>query len=89
MPKKVVVTKLGDCEILVVNTWFSGLTLLVNGEEITKSFSLVAPGKDKPFISEHVAINGSERLIEIFVWGVFTVKIKICVDGAHISGDYF
>ena len=89
MPKKVVVAKLGDCEILVVNTWFSGLTLLVNDEEIRKYDNLVAVSKDKPIISEHVEINGSKRLIEVFVHAVFTVKIKICVDGAHISGDYF
>ena len=89
MPKKVVVAKLGDCEILVVNTWFSGLTLLVNGEEIRKYDNLAAVSKDKPIISEHVEINGSKRLIEVFVYAVFTVKIKICVDGAHISGDDF
>ena len=57
--------------------------------KLRKPDGLMALSKNQPWIAERVTLDGSDRLIEIFVYTVFTVKIKICVDGTCIGGDDF
>jgi hypothetical protein len=36
-----------------------------------------------------VKLEGAERLVEVYVSALFTIKIKICVDGMQIGGEEF
>ena len=67
----------------------SGLSLFVNNMQIKKADGFVDLNKKQPWIAEPVTLDGSDRLIEVFVNAVFSVKIKICVDGKRIGGDDF
>lgn len=89
MPLKSVVAQFGNTEIKVENTWFGGARLLVDQKEVAVNKDYFALRKSKPLMTARVPIEGVERLIEIFVSALFTVKIKICVDGAQVGGDRF
>lgn len=89
MPIKTVVAHVGGTEIKVVNTWFSGAKLLVNQEVVAENNDYLALSKSKPLMTAKVLIEGSEKFVEVFAFAVFTVKIKICVDGIQVAGNSF
>lgn len=89
MPLKRVVAQIGDTEIKVENTWLSGARLFVNGSAVARTDDYFALNKSKPMMTAKVVIDGAEKLVEVFCFALFTVKIKICVDGIQLAGDRF
>lgn len=89
MPLKRVVAQLGNTEIKVENTWFSGASLFVNQDVVARYDDYFALSKADPIMSAKVVIEGVEKLVEVFCFAIFTVKIKICVDGVQLAGDRF
>ena len=89
MPKKTIVARYGSREIQVENTWFNGLTLIVDDEHIARNNDLLALNKHKPILSTRVTLDGVERRIEVFAYALWTAKLKICVDGTQIGGEFF
>jgi hypothetical protein len=89
MPLKTVIGQVGDTEIKVENTWFSGAKLFVNQKLVAENNDYLALNKSEPLMTAKVLIDGSEKLVEVFAFAIFTVKIKICVDGIQIAGNNF
>lgn len=89
MPLTTVTAQVGDSEIKVINTWLSGAKLFVNQQVVATNKNLFALSKSKPLMTAKVLIDGSEKLVEIFAFALFTVKIKICVDGIQVAGSKF
>ena len=89
MPQKIVMAKYGEHEIRVENTWFSGATLFIDGGRVKKNNDYLALKNDKPLMAAKVKLEGAERLVEVYVSALFTIKIKICVDGMQIGGEEF
>jgi len=89
MPLKTVVARVEDIEIRVENTWSGGARLFVNQEIVSSNNDSFALSRSKPFMTARALINGTEKLIEVFIYAIFTVKIKICVDGNQVAGDDF
>jgi hypothetical protein len=89
MPIKTVIAQVKGIETKVVNTWFSGAKLLVNQEVVAENNDYFALSKSKPVMTAKVLIDGSEKFVEVFAFAIFTVKIKICVDGIQVAGNSF
>ena len=89
MPTKTCVIQYEGHDIEVVNTWFHGYMLNIDGEEKAKKKDLFAVKKDIPFMSASLEINGQEKIIEVYIKAIVFVRIKICVDGQFIGGDNF
>ena len=89
MPQKSVDAQVGDTEIRVENTWLGGARLFVNGDVVARTDDYFALNKSKPMMTARVVIDGAEKLVEVFCFAIFTVKIKICVEGIQLAGDRF
>jgi len=73
----------------VINTWFGGLKFFHNDKLIEHNKNVLAIDKDTPLISKFIAIENTDRLVEIYVYAILRVKIQIKVDGIKIAGDDF
>ena len=89
MPLKRVVAQIGNTEIKVENTWLGGAKLFIDDKPIVTNSEMIAINKNTPLITTRAVIDGVERLVEIYVYAIFRVKIKICVDGTRVAGDRF
>ena len=87
MPKKVLETTIGNTQVRFENTWFSGAKLFVDGELLVKDNSLFSLDKNSPFVAKRIVVDGVEYLIEIFVYALWDVKIKLCLNGEYVTGD--
>ncbi len=89
MPKKEWSTEINGHRVSVINTWFRGATLTIDGR--------VRDHNNKMF-----AVSGIDRLtarlnendpqspqVDAFIRAIFRVKCKICVDGLPVGGDTF
>lgn len=77
-------------EIKVRNSWNDGLKVFVDGEQVAENGSMFALDKNRPFVAVTVArADGKTFLVEIFAYALFTVSIKIVVDGKQIGGEVF
>ena len=74
---------------MVDNTWFNGATLLVDGQTVARCGDLFALKKERHIMTATVNFDGVDMLIEVYIYAIFTVKIKICVDGSPIGGEVF
>ena len=83
------VKKFEGHEILVVNTWFSGIALYINGEQKDKNDGMFAVKGTEPLLKASMVVNGKEKLIEVFVRAILFVRVKICVDGEFVGGNNF
>ncbi|MCT7942858.1 hypothetical protein [Shewanella holmiensis] len=89
MPKKVVETTIANTHIRFENTWLSGAKLIVDGKILVQDDSYLSLNKNSPLVAKKIVVEGVEHLIEVFVYAIFTVKIKIHVDGQYVAGDKF
>ena len=89
MPKKIVETTIGNTHIKFENTWFSGAKLFVDGELLVKDNSMFALDKNSPQVAKKILVDGAEYLIEVFAYAIFTVKLKLHVNGEFVAGDRF
>ncbi|UBV44695.1 hypothetical protein LAJ19_16165 (plasmid) [Deinococcus taeanensis] len=73
----------------VVNGWRSGLSLFVGEECLASTNRMVAVGGPPPLLTAEVTdANGQRRKIEVFARAIFTVKIRIVVDGRPLHRRY-
>jgi hypothetical protein len=84
MPMKTWVCRFQDHEIRVVNTWFSGAKLFVDGQLVAKDTGLFSISRLKPLID--VDILDGHR-IQVFVVALFTVQAAIFIDGLQYGGE--
>jgi hypothetical protein len=84
---------LGEYEghtIRVVNTWFSGSKLYIDGDCRDTNTQFLNLSFSRPALSASVqGHNGERHLIEVFFRSLFTVRAKICVNGRQVGGDVF
>ena len=89
MPVKTLTVDFKGRKIVVRNTWFSGATLLIDGEVVDRNGASMALDPGMSFLSHRIEIDGQSHLIEVFAKAIFTVKLKICVNKEQIAGDMF
>ena len=87
--KKEVVANYAGHTIRVVNTWFSGAKLYLDGDCRDSNTELFVLDKNAALMSAQLEVEGQKRLVEVFCQALFTVKIKICVDGELVGGESF
>ena len=78
------IAKHNNHTIRVVNTWFSGAKLYIDGECRDTTSALIATKKDSPLLSAKL---NDEEVVEIYLIAMYTTKAKICVNGEQIGGD--
>jgi len=71
--------------IKVVNTWFAGAKLYIDGECRDSDYSFSV----NPSFTLLSAKLSDSNIIEIYAKAIWTVKIKICLNGEQIGGDVF
>lgn len=75
--------------IRVVNTWFNGARLYINGEcrdTNTKLFAIRTP--ERPHLSAPLEPSDlSSPLVTVYFQAVLSVKAKIMVGGECVAGD--
>jgi hypothetical protein len=76
-------------EILVVNTWFSGARLYINGECRAESGAVFVLNWKQALLTAEFDDDGELHIVEVFFRAIFMVEIKICVDGQQIGGEVF
>ena len=70
----------------ITNSWRAGLTVLVDDRAIAHRNERVAVRGTAPFLScSAVDSLGAEHRIEVFVRAVFSVKIRVSIDGVASS----
>ena len=82
--RKTVVTHYEDAQIVVVNHWFNGAQLYVDGELRDETSRFFAFGK-KPLL--RTMAKGTE--ITVFFKAIFTVQIMVCAGGRIVGGEVF
>jgi hypothetical protein len=87
--KKEVLADFHGHSIRVVNTWFSGMKLYIDGDVRDEHRGMFSVSGDSPALSASLSHGDEKHRVEVFVKALFTVKIKICVDGRHIGGESF
>ncbi|MEW6022403.1 MAG: hypothetical protein AB1807_09695 [Pseudomonadota bacterium] len=77
-------------EIKVRNSWNDGLKLFVDGEQVAETRQVFALDKTRPVAAATVARpDGKSYLVEVFAYALFSVSVKIVVDGKQIAGEVF
>lgn len=77
-------------EIRVVNTWFSGAKLYIDGDCRDENKQLIATSRDRPLLSANLPdASGRPRKLEVFLYSVTITHAKICLDGTIIGGEVF
>jgi hypothetical protein len=90
MMSKQWITEYEGHRIRVVNSWFSGIKLYVDGDLRDTNTQLVSLDSSQPLLSARVPLRGGEAsVVEVFVKALVTTKAKICADGRQIGGDSF
>jgi len=73
----------------ITNGWRSGLTVLVDDQVIAHRNERIAVRGTVPFLACSAPDTlGAEHRIEVYVRAVFTVKIRVCVDGVALSSAF-
>ena len=72
--------------IRVVNTWFAGAKLYIDGEMRDFCNSLFEVTGSSPVLSAKLSDN---HIIEVYIIAIWSTKAKICLNGKPIGGDVF
>lgn len=86
--KKEVVARVEGVDIRVVNTWFSGAKLYIDGDCKDTSNSLFV-SSGAPTLAGTFDVNGQKHRVEVYMRAILTVQIKIMVDGVMVAGEMF
>lgn len=74
--------------IRVVNSWFSGAKLYVDGDCRDTNRDLFSVDASRPLLSCSLPGEGGARsVVEVYLVAVLTTRAMICVDGRCIAGD--
>ena len=77
-------------ELVVRNSWNGGIRLFVDGEQVDENRQMVSLSKDRALLSASVAREkGEPFLVEVFAYALFSVSVKIAVDGKQVGGEVF
>ena len=77
-------------ELMVRNSWNGGIRLFVDEVQVAENRQLVSLDKRRPLLSASVARkNGKPFLVEVFAYAIFSVSVKIVVDGKQVGGEVF
>lgn len=77
-------------ELMVRNSWNGGIRLFVDGAQVAENRQLFAIGKGSPLLSASVPRQkGEPFLVEVFAYAIFSVSVKIVVDGKQVGGEVF
>ncbi len=80
-------------EIIVTNSWsFSGETgakLYINGSKVDDTDQKIVSKKTPILRGAFESPTGELFKVEVFMKALFSVKVKICVNGVRIGGDEF
>lgn len=72
----------------VVNSWFSGARLYVDGDLRDTNTELFSVDATRPVLSAALDdVGGARAVVEVFVVSVVTTRAMICVDGVRVGGD--
>lgn len=75
-------------KITVRNSWNGGIRLLLDGQQVAENRKMFTLDKERPALSATVAREkGGSFLIEVFAHALFSVRVKIAVDGKQIGGE--
>jgi len=65
------------------------MDLFVGDQVLARTDRMVALGGRRPFLEAEVAdVNGQKRRIEVFARAIFTVKIRVSIDGRSLNKRY-
>lgn len=79
-----------DREIGVRNSWNGGMRLFIDDEQVGENRQLFSIDKERPLLTASVARkSGAPFVVEIFAHALFSVSVKIVVDGKQIGGEVF
>lgn len=74
--------------IRVVNTWFSGAKLYVDGERRDTHHGLFSNNTTRPLLSCAIVEPGGGRsVVEVYLVAFVRTRAMICVDGTRVGGD--
>lgn len=77
-------------EIRVRNSWNGGLRLFIDDAPVAENRQLFAIDTTRPLLTASVARKGgAPLLVEVFAQALFSVKVKIVVDGKQVAGEVF
>lgn len=75
-------------QIRVVNTWFSGAKLYIDGEcRDTDTHFLILSAKTALLSARIDGRDGKQHIVEVHAVAWWTVKLRISVDGRQIGGE--
>lgn len=74
-------------QVRVVNSWTGGTRLYIDGERRDSNHGLFAPDWTHWLSARVVPNDLNSALVEVYIKALFTVKVKIHVNGQQFSGD--
>lgn len=83
--KKTLQTSYKGLDIKVVNTWFSGLSVYVDGEKIAFTDKVVHLDKDDPVLTASVETKDGPEALAVFVEALTRVRILLQMNGETIA----
>jgi hypothetical protein len=77
-------------DIRVRNSWNGGLRLFIDDVQVAENRQLFAIDEQRPLLSASVPReDAAPFLVEVFVHALFSVSVKIVVDGKQVGGEVF
>jgi hypothetical protein len=86
---KILVAEIKGISFRVTNNWFGGMKIYQNNNLIAHNKRVFAFYKNEPVFSRIITIDETEKLVEIYAYAIFRVKIQIKIDGVKIAGAAF
>lgn len=88
MPMKTWEVRFREHTIRVVNTWFRGAWLIVDGETRDVHRGLFALDPNQPMLrATFEGLEGGKHEVCVYLQAILFVRAKICVDGRYVGGD--
>jgi hypothetical protein len=88
-PYKEIQTTFRGHPVRVKNT-LTRCVLYIDGEEVDRSKGLVSRDKNAPVLGGTINIDNIFHFVEVYAFSeALKVKIKLCIDGEFVTGDYF
>jgi len=73
----------------VENNSFGSLKLYCEGRLVSEFKGMFAMDKKKPKITFIIESDEKNRKLEVYAYSIWTVNLKITLDGVRIAGDNF
>ena len=88
MPRKHWIAEYDGHAIRVTNTWLGGAKLYIDGECRDLSNDKFALSAGRPVLSARLIDGDTESpLVKVYAKAIFTVRMRICVNGKQVAGD--